>query len=154
MAVHQTLDTPTPQLDAAQESGRPKCERRARHGSPSTATSIPAGGATLTVLPDGSILATGKNPQADTYTLMRRPMAIDYWRAARSTRDPSLPQGGPGRDPEGNFFLSELDIETARQTIPVGSAKWSGKRQKRTKRRRAMTSRICEDGKGAAGLGH
>ena len=28
-----------------------------------------AGGATLKVLPDNSILASGKNPQADTYTI-------------------------------------------------------------------------------------
>ena len=71
-------------------------------------------------LPDGSILATGKNPQADTYTF-----------DAKTTRsgitgirievipDPSLPNGGPGRDSEGNFFLSDFEVDVAPAANPT-----------------------------------
>ena len=31
-----------------------------------------AGGAVLKVMPDGSILATGKNPEADSYTIQAK----------------------------------------------------------------------------------
>ncbi len=35
--------------------------------------------------------------------------------------DASLPQGGPGRDPDGNFFLSALDLEVS---PAKGAASW------------------------------
>jgi cytochrome c553 len=73
-----------------------------------------AGGAELKLLPDGSLLAGGKNPQADTYTLE----AITDRAAITGLRievlpDPSLPRGGPGRDPEGNFFLSDFEVDAS-----------------------------------------
>ncbi len=64
------LKTQTPELDAAQ-AGWETAMRKADKGwmvlKPSEYKS--AGGATLTVLPDGSVLASGANPQADTYVI-------------------------------------------------------------------------------------
>jgi WD40 repeat protein/tetratricopeptide (TPR) repeat protein len=70
------------------------------------------GGANLTLKEDGSILAGGKNPDQDVYTLVARP-GLDHITAIRleALTDPSLPQGGPGRHPsDGNFHLNELRV--------------------------------------------
>ena len=73
-----------------------------------------AGGAELKLMPDGSLLAGGKNPQADTYTIEAKTgrIAITGLRI-EVLPDPSLPRGGPGRDPEGNFFLSDFEVEAS-----------------------------------------
>ena len=72
-----------------------------------------AGGATLTVQPDGSVLASGKNPQADTYKFTAKAAAAGALTGVRLEvlPDPSLPKGGPGRDPDGNFFLSDFEMQ-------------------------------------------
>ncbi|MBI4658014.1 MAG: PSD1 domain-containing protein [Verrucomicrobia bacterium] len=68
------------------------------------------GGATLTNLPDGSILSTGVNPIYDTITVeaetgLRQITAI----LLETLPDPSLPQKGPGRwGKTGNFILDEF----------------------------------------------
>jgi tetratricopeptide (TPR) repeat protein len=69
------------------------------------------GGATLTRQSDGSILATGKNPDRDLYTLVARP-ALARITAIRLEvlPDPSLPKNGPGRYPNGNFHLSKMCV--------------------------------------------
>ena len=116
MAVLQTrLDTSTPELEAAQESWETKLRAAGKDWTTLTpGQSSSAGGATLTVLPDGSILASGKNPQADTYALTARTDLPSITGVRIEViQDPSLPQHGPGRDPEGNFFLSAVEIETA-----------------------------------------
>ena len=66
----------------------------------------------MKVLADQSILATGKNPLADSYTIEAK-AGLNLLTGVRMEvlPDPSLPHGGPGRDAEGNFFLSDLDVE-------------------------------------------
>jgi eukaryotic-like serine/threonine-protein kinase len=67
------------------------------------------GGATLTLKDDGSILASGKNPDRDVYTLVARP-GLDHIIAIRleALTDPTLPSSGPGRYPDsGCFHLNE-----------------------------------------------
>ncbi len=73
-------------------------------------------GSTLTKQLDGSLLAGGKRPERDTYTIAAR------WdgKAITAIRlevlgDPSLPHGGPGRQDNGNLHLSEFRIEAAPQ---------------------------------------
>jgi tetratricopeptide (TPR) repeat protein len=72
-------------------------------------------GATLTRLPDGSVLADGINPVADTYTVEAM-TALPGITALRleALPDPSLPHRGPGRDPRsGNFDLDEVSLSAA-----------------------------------------
>jgi WD40 repeat protein/tetratricopeptide (TPR) repeat protein len=71
------------------------------------------GGATLAPQPDGSILAGGKNPERDVYTLIARP-GLGHITAMRleAMPDPSLPHNGPGRADNGNFQLNELRISS------------------------------------------
>jgi hypothetical protein len=73
------------------------------------------GGATLTTQPDGSVLASGKNPFPETYTVTGKTKltGITAIRLEVLT-DPSLPGQGPGRGPNGNFVLNELKL-SARQ---------------------------------------
>ncbi len=81
------------------------------------------GGATLTLLDDRSLLAEGKNPDADTYAL-RAPCPIPEIRALRLEvlEHPSLPRGGPGRDDEGNFFLSAFEVEAGSDRVRFQAA--------------------------------
>jgi hypothetical protein len=78
------------------------------------------GGATLTVQPDGSVLASGTNPDEDSYTLtFRAPVSGITGLRLEALPDPSLKGRGPGRAPEnGNFELGEVRLTVA----PVGGA--------------------------------
>jgi tetratricopeptide (TPR) repeat protein len=73
-----------------------------------------AAGATLTRLPDHSILASGKNAEFDTYTMQAR-AGLKGIRALRLEvlTDPNLPQNGPGRSSNGDFCLSEISVSVA-----------------------------------------
>ena len=75
------------------------------------------GGTTLTLAPDGSILASGTNPDRDAYTLVAKP-GLKHITAIRleALPDPSLPENGPGRYPNGNFNLNELRVFSGGQS--------------------------------------
>jgi hypothetical protein len=118
--LQTVLDTSTPELDAAQATWEKEMKRADENWTvlrPSNYNS--RGGANLTLLPDGSLLAGGKNPEADTYTLQAGLDGTGITGIRLEVLgEPSLPQGGPGRDPEGNFFLSGVDVEIARAEKP------------------------------------
>ncbi len=72
---------------------------------------VSAAGSVLRRLPDGSLLATGPVPAADTYTVTASPGP----RTVTAVRlevlpDASLPAHGPGRAENGNFHLSEFEV--------------------------------------------
>jgi hypothetical protein len=70
-----------------------------------------SGGSTLKKLPDQSILASGKNPTPETYTITAKTniMGITAVRLEAMT-DTSLPGRGPGRGQSGNFVLNEFKV--------------------------------------------
>jgi WD40 repeat protein/serine/threonine protein kinase len=72
-----------------------------------------AAGATLTRLPDDSVLAGGPIPVADTYTVeaMTGLSGITGFRL-EAIPDASLPGRGPGRDSVGNFHLDSIRVFT------------------------------------------
>ncbi len=111
-SVDNVLNTPTPALESAQadwEKSVKDAESKWVILKPSHMES--AGGATLTLQPDGSILAGGKNPDADTYSLSTSTDLTGITGVRLEVfSDPSLPHGGPGRDADGNFFLSEVEV--------------------------------------------
>jgi hypothetical protein len=73
---------------------------------------VSANGTTLTAAADGSVLASGKNPDTDTYTLdAKAPVGGITAIRLEALPDPSLPQGGPGRDYYGNFMIHEVNVE-------------------------------------------
>lgn len=75
------------------------------------ASAVSKGGATLTKQDDGSMLASGKNPSPDTYTVMAdtKLTGITGFRL-EVMADPRLPSDGPGRVYNGNFALSEFSV--------------------------------------------
>jgi hypothetical protein len=77
--------------------------------TPSSAVS--AGGATLTKRADGSILASGKNPSPDTYTVATGTKLTGITGIRLEIlADPRLPSQGPGRSFNGNFALNEFSV--------------------------------------------
>ena len=74
---------------------------------------ISANGATLTKLGDFSILASGLSPEFDTYTISAQTTLTGITGIRlEALADPSLPFGGPGRQPEnGNFVLAEFQVD-------------------------------------------
>jgi hypothetical protein len=81
-------------------------------------------GATLTVQPDGSVLATGKNAKFDTYTITA-PTRLARIGAVRleALADPSLVKGGPGRAANGNFALTDFGLKIGPLGTPPEDAK-------------------------------
>jgi hypothetical protein len=70
--------------------------------------------------PDGSILATGPNPDKATYTIK----VVSELTGITGLRlevlpDPKLPAQGPGRPANGNFVLSELKISVGPESDPA-----------------------------------
>jgi hypothetical protein len=123
--LQSALDTQTPELDSAQKSWETAVgESESQWSALEPVRYESAGGATLKVLEDGSILAAEKNPQADTYTIAAR-SKLKSIGAIRleALPDPSLPHGGPGRDAEGNFFLSDFDVAIAGRPVVWKSAR-------------------------------
>ena len=118
--LQKVLDTSTPELEAAQAKWEEEMKRAGAEWTtlrPSHYAS--AGGATLTLEDDLSVLASGKNPEADTYTLEATTDRTGITGVRLEVlNDSSLPHGGPGRDPEGNFFLSGLQVEAAPEDKP------------------------------------
>jgi mono/diheme cytochrome c family protein len=78
------------------------------------------GGATITRLEDKSLVVSGDNPEADTQTITARSdvKGITGLRL-EALPDARLPQGGPGRDPYGNFLLTGVEIEVAPADNPT-----------------------------------
>ncbi len=75
----------------------------------------------LTPQPDGSLLATGKAPPNETYTLTATTSAqgVQWLRIEALTHD-SFPRRGPGRAGNGNFALSNIKIFASPVNGPEG----------------------------------
>ncbi len=119
------LENSTPELIAAQAAWE-KSQVAWTVLKPEGMTS--AEGVTLTVKDDGSILASGKNPATDTYTLVVKnpPKGITAFRL-EVLPDDSLPKKGPGRAGNGNFVLSEFTVkhivgETVEESVVLQNA--------------------------------
>ena len=123
--LQTVLDTPTPALATAQlqwEQDIKSAEAKWTVLQPSHYVS--KGGATLNLLPDGSLLAGEKNPDADSYELSASTDLTGITGLRLEViSDPSLPAGGPGRDAEGNFFLSDFEVQAAPADKPTTAQK-------------------------------
>ena len=88
-----------------------------------TPKSLAAGGdVVLRAEADGSVLASGPNPGETTYTIealagLPRITAIRL----EALPDPTLPKGGPGRDPYGNFQLNGFDVQAGGSHLSIKS---------------------------------
>ncbi|MBV8810675.1 MAG: DUF1549 domain-containing protein, partial [Acidobacteriaceae bacterium] len=127
-ALNTKLNTQTPELDQAQAEWETQMRNSAKNWTPLVPVEYKsAGGADLKLLPDHSTLATGPNPQADTYVIEARTNLKSITGVRLEVLpDPSLPHSGPGRDPNGNFFLSDFDVDVAPAPNPQAAqtVKW------------------------------
>ncbi|HEX6985573.1 MAG TPA: DUF1549 and DUF1553 domain-containing protein, partial [Planctomycetaceae bacterium] len=81
-------------------------------------------GSALSVLEDGSVLATGGDvPTSDVYHVAATlpPGRVTAIRLEALTH-PSLPKGGPGRAGNGNFILSRIDATIGGRPVAFGRA--------------------------------
>jgi tetratricopeptide (TPR) repeat protein len=79
------------------------------------------GGATLTVQPDGSILASGTSPDRDVYTVEAEVEGPVSAVRLEALADDRLPNKGPGRRQNGNFHLNDVQVTVT----PGGALAWS-----------------------------
>jgi hypothetical protein len=118
------LEASTPELEEDQRRWEDAMRRAEEDWTPLPIAEVRSvGGATLTPLEDRSILASGVNPDADMYVLLAS-CPFPEIRAIRLEvlEHPSLPAGGPGRDSEGNFFLSAFEVERGSARIRFAEA--------------------------------
>ncbi len=123
--LNEEMRIETPELERAQTLWEQAMQREA---SSEWAVLMPTrvsatSGVELTPAPDGSVLAAGANPGETTYTIEAAvaPALLAQSARERAERvtairlealpDPSLPKGGPGRDPYGNFQLNGFELE-------------------------------------------
>jgi hypothetical protein len=109
--VQKVLDTPTPELAAARAKWEQSLAGRTVAWTVLEPTSLTsAQGTTLTRQADGSVLAGGKSPETDTYTITAHTdlVGITAFRL-EVLPDKTLPIQGPGRA-GGNFVLNELRV--------------------------------------------
>ncbi len=111
--ARENRDAPDPEMDAAQLAFEQEWSRNSNRWQVITPEQLTAsGGAEFEALPDGSHRATGANPPKDTYTLTT---LIDgaTFRAIRleGLPDASMPGNGPGRSPNSNVVLSEIEAQ-------------------------------------------
>jgi hypothetical protein len=72
------------------------------------------GGATLKKLEDKSVLVSGAAAELDVYIINAKTNLKNITALrVEALPDASLPKGGPGRDPYGNFLLTGVEIEVA-----------------------------------------
>ena len=112
--LRQEIDRDRPELVAAQTAWERSQQRPEVWLALRPLTAGSANGATLTVLDDNSVLASGENPDKDVYTLV----AIVPAGAATGIRlellpHDSLPQKSCGRADNGNCVLTEFSVAIA-----------------------------------------
>jgi hypothetical protein len=147
--IEPAIDVPTPEQEAQRKTIQAEIDRlngqlwaktpaiaraqaaweRTMRLEPSTAWRVlsPAtlaadAGVILRAAPDGFVLASGPNPGETIYTIEAR-TSLPRITAIRleALPDPSLPKGGPGRDPYGNFQLNGFEIEVAGAPLAIKS---------------------------------
>lgn len=81
---------------------------------------VSEGGATLTRQADGSWLASGNNPDNDVYVISAPIPAGPLTGILLETLpDPSLPAQSLGRSANGNFVLTDVDVEITAPELPI-----------------------------------
>ncbi|MFN0050657.1 MAG: DUF1553 domain-containing protein [Planctomycetales bacterium] len=123
-ALQQKLQAATPELAAEQERWEAGLKTAPVWVALEPVEFRSRMGATLTKLPDHSLLASGENPTNDSYTVTAR-TALQGITAYRleALPDASLPQGGSGRAPDGGFLLSGFSVAAEDAEHPNAAVK-------------------------------
>jgi hypothetical protein len=120
--VQRELERTTPEEERSrtQYLESAAAEGALRWETPEVVSATSTGGATLTVQPDGSVLASGANPERDDHELVLRVRGEgNRLLLLEALTDPSLPMGRVGRAENGNAVLSGVTIEAVRTDDPT-----------------------------------
>jgi hypothetical protein len=114
-ALDLELKTPTPAVREAQAAWEQSMRSADAAWTPLTPQAVAAtNGVLLKVLPDGSVLASGENPQLTSYTLTADTTITGITGLRlEALPDASLPKGGPGRDAYGHFRVTGIQVHAA-----------------------------------------
>ena len=117
-ALDRTLNTATPALREAQARWEQAFRAAESAWTPLTPDRASAtNGVTLTMQPDGSVLASGPNPSLTTYTISAvTPRAGSPVCASRRCSS-SLPKSGPGREAYGHFRVTGVQVDVAPRLV-------------------------------------
>jgi Protein of unknown function (DUF1549)/Protein of unknown function (DUF1553)/Planctomycete cytochrome C len=113
--IEARLKTQTPELEAEQAGWeRELLDERNKWTMLDPIKLESAGGATLKMLNDKSVLVSGAASERDVYVVTAK-ADLKNITALRieAIPDASLPKGGPGRDPYGNFLLTGIEAEVS-----------------------------------------
>jgi hypothetical protein len=112
-ALDKLLKTQTPALDAAQAQWEKEIlAAQSAWIALDPETFVSTAGATLTKLEDKSLLAGGANADDETYIVTSTSRLETITAIGLEVMpDASLPKGGPGRNPYGNFQLAAVELE-------------------------------------------
>jgi hypothetical protein len=111
LAAHQKA------VDARQEKWEAEMKATAVWTTLEVASATSAGGAVLTKQKDGSVLASGKNPTPESYTVTAKTKLTGITAIRLEVLpDPSLKSQGPGRADNGNFVLNEFQVRATPET--------------------------------------
>jgi hypothetical protein len=105
------LETPSPELAAEQAKWEESIRKQPTWTTLDFDKAKSEGGATLEKQADGTVLAGGENPAKDTYTLAATTelSGVTAFRL-ETIPDASLPAGGSGRSPSGDFRLTRFAV--------------------------------------------
>lgn len=121
-AVSEKMSGPLDGLDEQQAQW--EAEYRGRHAvvwaDAEIASVKSTNGATLTVLEDGSVLASGNNPATDVFEIVLRTDAARLNAISiEALADASLPEGRVGRAYNGNAVISGVEVEAVSIADPT-----------------------------------
>jgi hypothetical protein len=118
--LKKQLDTPMPQLAAAQAQWEAGLHAPAGWVVLDPISFRAEAGTVLRKLPDGSLRAEGPNPATETYTVTARSdlKGVTAFRL-EALPDPAQPGGGAGRAGDGNFVLSRFAVTAGGEGQPV-----------------------------------
>jgi hypothetical protein len=114
------LDAPAPEEDAQRDAFLADLPGRCGIAWSPTQVVKATGGATLSVQPDGSVLASGPNPDKDEHVITLRTDGTGLRLISlEALTDPSLPHGRVGRSENGNGVLSGVEVEAVSVADPA-----------------------------------
>ncbi len=120
-AIDQQLANPHPQFYSQFEAWK-KNAKQSVSWFPADPKASSDGGVTFQKQQDGSLLATGANPDKVTYTLkIDEGAALSKGIRLRVLPDKSLPSSGPGRS-GGNFVLTRVLVKANGQPVKLNAA--------------------------------
>jgi mono/diheme cytochrome c family protein len=113
--LEEKLKEQTPELDAGQAKWEKELIDEPRKWTVLDQLELSStGGATMKEVGDGSVLVSGTKAEKDIYIIKgRTELGEITGLRLEAIPDESLPKGGPGRDPYGNFFLTGVEVLAA-----------------------------------------